>query len=42
MSWLVAVYHSVVHGAAAAGHLADSDATVLITTTPLAVYPPPN
>ena len=43
-SWLVAVYHSVVHGAAgevAAGRLPDDDAAALITATLLAAYAPP-
>ncbi|WP_280250274.1 hypothetical protein [Nocardia abscessus] len=44
LSWLVAVYHSVVHGAAGeitAGRIADDDAAALITTTLLAAYAPP-
>ncbi|MEV2226671.1 TetR/AcrR family transcriptional regulator [Nocardia vinacea] len=43
LSWLVAVYHSVVHGAAGeitAGRIADDDAATLITTTLLAAYAP--
>ncbi|WP_328406009.1 hypothetical protein [Nocardia sp. NBC_00403] len=43
-SWMVAVYHSVIHGAAteiAAGRLADDDAADLITSTLLAAYAPP-
>ncbi|MEV6429295.1 TetR family transcriptional regulator [Nocardia sp. NPDC051463] len=43
-SWMVAVYHSVIHGAAteiAAGRLADDDAADVITSTLLAAYAPP-
>ncbi|MFQ6325827.1 MULTISPECIES: TetR/AcrR family transcriptional regulator [unclassified Nocardia] len=42
-SWMVAVYHSVIHGAAtevAAGRLTDDDAAHVITTTLLAAYTP--
>lgn len=44
VSWMVVVYHSVVHGAAAevaAGRLSDQDAPNLITTTLLATYTRP-
>jgi AcrR family transcriptional regulator len=44
LSWLVAVYHSVVHGAAgevAAGRIADDDAAALIAIILLAAYAPP-
>ncbi|UGT70945.1 TetR/AcrR family transcriptional regulator [Nocardia gipuzkoensis] len=43
ISWMVAVYHSVVHGAAgeiAAGRLTDHDAAGLITATLLSAYAP--
>ncbi|MGY1949039.1 TetR/AcrR family transcriptional regulator [Nocardia asiatica] len=43
ISWMVAVYHSVVHGAAgeiAAGRATDHDAAHLITTTLLSAYMP--
>ncbi|MBF6102370.1 TetR/AcrR family transcriptional regulator [Nocardia cyriacigeorgica] len=44
ISWMVAVYHSVVHGAAgeiAAGRMADDAAADLITITLLSMYAPP-
>lgn len=43
VSWMVTVYHSVVHGAAgeiAAGRLDDDEAAELITATLLAAYAP--
>lgn len=43
VSWMVAVYHSIVHGAATeitAGRLTDRNAAALITATLLAAYAP--
>ncbi|WP_312033493.1 TetR/AcrR family transcriptional regulator [Nocardia speluncae] len=45
ISWMVAVYHSVIHSAAteiAAGRLSDNGAADLITATLLGAYAPPS